>query len=387
MRENLKALTSLRFFAAAAIVIHHTSWYFGYGTHLAQLFPLDLGVSFFFVLSGFVLYYAHPSLPSARDKARFVAARVARIWPAHAATLLLVVVFLPYPWATGPSDPTQAPPILTNLLLLQSWVPLPHYFFSFNGVSWSISTEMFFYAMFPLLIWNWERSKWVKLAGSAVLAGVCIAWARASHVPLLSTTNTLSIDGLVYIFPPARLLEFTIGILTAWAWMKYRHCLVGYATSIQIASILLVAFGVPTVVKIAGILAWHDMVSSATAKWLFESGSAPIFALAIFSMAIPNGAMARLLSARPLVLLGEISFSLYLTHQLLMRAFGVSGSLSAFGSMPHQFFMYWLFALALSFFLWTFIEKPCRRNIVAKFDEMWPARKAGVDAIVRSAQG
>ncbi|MBU9310852.1 acyltransferase family protein [Burkholderia multivorans] len=375
MRENLKSLTTLRFFAAAAIAVHHTSWYFGYGKHLSELFPLDLGVSFFFVLSGFVLYYSHPALPSVRDKARFVVARIARIWPAHVATLLLIIVFLPYPWAAGPNDATQAPPILANLLLLQSWIPLPHYFFSFNGVSWSISTEMFFYAMFPLLIWNWDRTKWAKIFCAALLAGACIAWATASHAPFLSTTNSESIDGFVYIFPPARLFEFAVGILTAWAWIKYRNRFLRLATPMQVVSVLLVAFGVPLVIKATSAAASHGMISMAITKWLFESGSAPIFAIAIFSMAMTNGAVARLLSAKPLVLLGEISFSLYLTHQLLMRALDGTHSLSAFGSMSHQFFMYWVFALGLSFSLWTFIEKPCRRTIVAKFDALWPATR------------
>ena len=52
----LHALTSLRFFAAAMIVVHHTHHYFGYGTDLAMRIALDRGVSFFFVLSGFILF-------------------------------------------------------------------------------------------------------------------------------------------------------------------------------------------------------------------------------------------------------------------------------------------------------------------------------------------
>ncbi|PQP03267.1 hypothetical protein C5612_15695 [Pseudomonas frederiksbergensis] len=372
MRENLKALTSLRFFAAAAIVIHHTSWYFGYGARLGKVFPLDLGVSFFFVLSGFVLYYAYPSLSSTRDKARFVVSRFARIWPAHVVTLLLTLVFLPHTWVTGPDEPSKALPMVANLFLLQSWVPLPHYFFSLNGVSWSISTELFFYAMFPLLIWNWERTKWAKLGAAAVMAWACVAWAKASGVPLLGNTNILSIDGLVFIFPPARLLEFSIGVLTAWAWLKYRSRFLHLATPAQIAAALLVLLGVPLLAKTIQIAALQGIISAAAAKWLSESGYAPIFAFAIFSMAMSNGALARLLSARPLVLLGEISFSIYLTHQLLMSVLGITRSLPAFGSMPCQLFTYWVIVLTLSFCLWIFIEKPCRAIIVAKFDQLWP---------------
>jgi peptidoglycan/LPS O-acetylase OafA/YrhL len=89
-------------------------------------------------------------------------------------------------------------------------------------------------------------------------------------------------------------------------------------------------------------------------------------------MAMSNGALARLLSTRPLVLLGEISFSIYLMHQLLMSVLGITRSLPAFGSMPYQLLTYWVIVLTLSFCLWIFIEKPCRAIIVAKFDLLWP---------------
>ncbi|WP_105394043.1 acyltransferase family protein [Burkholderia cepacia] len=375
MRQNLEALTTLRFFAAAGIVIYHTSSYFEYGTHLQQVFPIGLGVSFFFVLSGFVLYYAYPELLSGRDRVRFIAARIAKVWPLHAATMFLTIAFLPYPWGIGPLDSAAPPPLLINLFLLQSWIPLPHYFFSFNGVSWSLSVEMFFYGVFPFLIWNWERTKCVKLLGTGLLAGCCIAWATISHVSFLGDDNVKSIDALVYIFPAARLFEFTIGILAAWAWGKYRHRLVGFATLMQSASIILLIFAVPFIIKISNNAASHGYISMATLKWIHGSGSAPIFAIVIYSIALSNGIVARALSLRPFVLLGEISFSLYLTHQLLMRALDLTDSLSAFGSLRNQLFVYWTMSLTMSFFLWIFIEKPCRKKILEKFDAMWPEKR------------
>ncbi|CAB3774882.1 acyltransferase family protein [Paraburkholderia humisilvae] len=356
MRDNLGVLTSLRFIAATGVVIYHSSWYFGYGTHLGRVFSIGLGVSFFFVLSGFVLYYAYPDLPSGRDRARFIAARIARVWPLHAATLLLTIAFLPFPWGTGPVDPTAPPPLLINLFLLQSWVPLPHYFFSFDGDSWSISTEMFFYGMFPILIRSWERTKWAKLAGTALLAGCCAGWATISHLPYLAGENVRSIEALVYIFPPARLFEFTLGVFTAWVWGKYRLRFIRFATLMQIVSILLVVFAMLFFIAVSNDAASHRYISKATVKWLYGSGSAPIFAIAIFSMALSNGVVARALSLRPLVLLGEISFALYLIHPVLLVSLHRSHTLVTCGSPANQLFIYWVLCLTLSFFLWTFIE-------------------------------
>lgn len=369
MRENLKALTSLRFFAAAAIVIHHSTWYFGYGTSLAQAFPLDLGVSFFFVLSGFVLAYAHPSIGSIREAAQFIGARIARIWPVHVAMLLVIVLFLPFPWNAGPVTPGEFPPILTNALLLQSWFHVPSEFFSFNGVAWSISTEMFFYAMFPLLLWNWHKTKWLKLIAAAVLAALCIHHATATGLSLLGDGNTPSIDALVYIFPPARILEFVIGILAADIWCHHRSRLdrTLLATSLQIASIALIAFGVYRLNNFYGGLYERGLVGQAALKWLFASGSSPIFAFTIIAMGLQRGLVVRLLSFKPFVLLGEISFCVYMTHQVWLRILTAHSSVSWL-SMPQQYIAYWTLVLGSSYLLWRFVEKPCRRYIVRKLD-------------------
>src|SRR5438270_714315 len=89
------------------IVVHHTHAYFGYGGSLAAALPLDQGVSFFFVLSGFILFYTNRGIATPADAGRFIVARVGRIWPLHAATFALTLIFLPQPW--GPAGPNLGP--------------------------------------------------------------------------------------------------------------------------------------------------------------------------------------------------------------------------------------------------------------------------------------
>src|SRR5438105_5116432 len=89
-RPRLPALTSLRFFAAFHVFIFHVqaivavfgpAWY----QRLASIGYV--GVSFFFVLSGFILVYTYEGKPiMARD---FWRARFARVYPAYAFALLL----------------------------------------------------------------------------------------------------------------------------------------------------------------------------------------------------------------------------------------------------------------------------------------------------------
>jgi peptidoglycan/LPS O-acetylase OafA/YrhL len=130
--ERLDALTGLRFVAAFAIVLHHSRNILP-GV-IPPGWPLDHGVSFFFVLSGFILTHVYPSLQDRTAVAQFFVARIARIWPAHVVAMLLVIAVF------GVSFVAQSGtlPTIANVLLLHAWVPLPKYFFGYNAPSWSI---------------------------------------------------------------------------------------------------------------------------------------------------------------------------------------------------------------------------------------------------------
>ena len=92
MRKQLPALTSLRFFAAAMIVIHHTAFYFKIWEPLANEFILTQGVTFFFVLSGFILTYTHSKLSGTSESLKFIWARIARVWPAHIFVMIAFII-------------------------------------------------------------------------------------------------------------------------------------------------------------------------------------------------------------------------------------------------------------------------------------------------------
>src|SRR5580765_5922555 len=89
--KKLEVLTSLRFFAAALIVVQHSRGSFGLPEQWGEPFMFDQGVAFFFVLSGFILTYVYPSLDTF-GRRRFVLARIARVWPAHVAALILLLL-------------------------------------------------------------------------------------------------------------------------------------------------------------------------------------------------------------------------------------------------------------------------------------------------------
>src|SRR5690606_23572241 len=93
MRSRIEALTGLRFFAAAAIVLHHLQGLPSFPDILGGAIPAQ-GVSVFFVLSGFILTLVHPALDEPGQTRKFYLARFARVWPAHIAVLAAVLLVM-----------------------------------------------------------------------------------------------------------------------------------------------------------------------------------------------------------------------------------------------------------------------------------------------------
>jgi len=373
----LHALTSLRFFAAAMIVIHHTHNYFGYGTDLAMRVALDRGVSFFFVLSGFILFYAHRSMESGGDNARFVVSRLARIWPSHLAMALFVFIALPYPHGYPGSTP-GAGTYLVNLLLLHSWIPLPSFTFALNGPSWSLATELFFYVSFPFLILNWRRTRWSKLALCFVLGLAAAAAGTLADAPVLPWgENGVYAQGFVYFFPPARIIEFCMGMLAASIWLDRRALAqrLGTATwtAIELLACLTTALALMYLGRLPG---WVGVPDGTFALWLTQIICAPVFAILIPVLAYGEGMVSRLLSVRPLVLLGEISFALYLVHSPIAQILFAYPGFTGFATIEAQLVLYWAVSLFAAWGLWNLIEKPGRELILAFYDGRRRAKSA-----------
>lgn len=345
--EALPALTSLRFFAAGAIVFFHlgTSGLAPWGAIPA----LANGVSLFFVLSGFILTYNYGDLTDVR---RFYLTRFARIWPLHIATLLMILFLLPRLglWA---ADERGFPILVTNVLLLQSWVPSGAYAYSFNGVSWSISAELFFYAVFPLLV----RVRRVELLVLA-LALVTLAVVGYGHVFGASSKGSppgLSWTHVILHFPPIRLLEFTIGIAAARMFLR-RRPRSGDTTALEVAAVCLALVTVAATARVAG--------SGMLGLWVSQSGAALVFAAAIYVLALGQGGVSRMLFSPILVFLGEISFATYMVHQIMIR-YVVEMKLASLWGTGATIVAALLAAYGTSYVLWMAVEVPAKRGILA----------------------
>jgi peptidoglycan/LPS O-acetylase OafA/YrhL len=198
-RPRLSSLTSLRFIAAAGIVAVHSLFITSYlGTARLTVF-----VSFFFVLSGFVLTWSW-SDGRVRD---FYRNRFARIYPVYlcAWVLGLIVTLLQ-------GTPTSLGTMIATGTLTQAWVPLGSTYFGVNGAAWSLSCEAFFYLCFPLIVVALTRA--TVRQRRQLLVG-CLLFSIVYMTVLGNTPPGTFWTWATYICPLARLPEFVAGMVLA----------------------------------------------------------------------------------------------------------------------------------------------------------------------------
>jgi peptidoglycan/LPS O-acetylase OafA/YrhL len=262
--------------------------------------------------------------------------------------------------------PTSAPTLLANIALVHAWAPEAGFFFSYNAVSWSISTELGFYLFFPLLIVGFAKSWWWKLTGALALALGTIVVCKALNIPSYPHHGVVTM-GIFEISPLGRIFEFVLGMTAALFWLSWlRHIRVPVVlgTVLEIGAIFFVFENVQ-------LNSWPAPLAVQYGEpgvdWLFMSWTPALpSAFLIMVMASRVGWLGQWLSTKPLVFLGEISFSIYLTHHILLRAFVAAGLGSHLGTLAIP--VYILSVLGLSTLIWLAVERPARAFIV----RLWP---------------
>ncbi|WP_332774163.1 acyltransferase family protein [Pseudomonas sp. ESBL1] len=307
----LTPLTSLRFFAAGMVLVMHARSMFKFD-FIDHHYIFNFAVSFFFILSGFILMHRYGS-KGGFSFGPFIKARVSRLWPAHLFWTMAAIWLIPVGNGVGIRVGQGIfdwwPTLALNLSMLHSWSPFRAHSFSFNGVSWSISTEMMLYCFFPLLFPG-IRKNWVWKILAALCMLVLMTWI-GSFFPVKGGAQEIDSTSFTYAFPLARVFEFCLG-MTAWvAWDRVRGQIKDgfvYRTGLETTGVALFVVG------IAASKALSEQ-SGITAKVVAYISLVAL----LVTLSSGGGVLSKALSFKPLVYLGEISFSLYLSHQVIMR--------------------------------------------------------------------
>jgi peptidoglycan/LPS O-acetylase OafA/YrhL len=292
-RVLLPRLTSFRAYAAFGVFLYHmngaVSWL------PLRLFDFgSVGVTFFFVLSGFVLTW------SIRDDSapwRFYRRRFARVYPAALVSGLVAAVLI----AVGVTPGLRAGSLgaLTSIFLVQAWFPNPHYpVYSYNSVVWTLSCEAFFYALLPFLVRpanRWRSRSVIAIAGGALCAGLLatIVLAHFGHA-----------SDIGYNDPLVRLPQFLAGVALALLVLR------GWRPSFVLWKACLV-LGVGAAVA-------HRWPVMALEDYFVLPGFIAVLISGIGSdLRRQPGFLAR----RTSIYLGELSFCFYLVHALVLTVF------------------------------------------------------------------
>lgn len=338
----IKPLTSLRFFFAFFVFLSHLqgiksdnpifNWFVR-----NIFFEGYIGVSFFFILSGFVISYSNDSKISKNkfDTIRFYKARFFRLYPLYFLTMLICSLSIAnINWLTW----------LINIFAVQSFLPTinDHVI---NAPSWSISNEFFFYFSFPFIfpfINKYKITSVLLLISSSILL-----FSLSLKVP------DIYIKYVYYINPFSRLLDFSLGILLYHCY-KYvnseSHKKLTASTWEYLAILLLIVFFIPH-------NAIPRMYRFSVYYWIPMSAIILIFAL-------EKGRVSKLLQNKILVYLGEISFSFYMIHLFVI--------INMLPFLQHNnpiatLFIILITTIFFSIILFEFFEKPINKFLKSKF--------------------
>gem|GEM_PF-4208853 len=282
-RTQLDELTSLRFAASIAIVLHH--YLFGLsveGVFGALIHRLYLGVDMFFILSGYILMHVyHDQIRNGRfHLGDFLRNRIARIYPIHLASLLLAL------WLWGGITPGYE--ILTNVFLVQAWGPSGGLWLNFPA--WSVSAEAFAYLLFLPLAFVVVRVNATLALGMAVGLYV-LTWELVLRSGLELTELSTSYSMLRAV------PEFILGLaLYQWRGRGWRFSYVMAAlvvvTLILAGRIISAPTNFASILLIAAIATYmfHIFVVRAARDMLGPLQTHPLAALATLAAAVLVGA-------------------------------------------------------------------------------------------------
>ena len=280
----IPALTGLRAFAALAVVLFHFTT--DAGLHLSIVDPIIkrgyLGVDLFFVLSGFIIHHVYRRQFSreiaANSYLEFIRNRFARIYPVHLLTMTIMLAFFGAAALIlhrAPNDPTafSIAAIFASILLVHAWIDIP----SPNIPAWSVSAEWFGYLLYPCLALVTARLRTVSCIAVAVCAVAATEFVANNH-PLLRICPEFLLGMMAYDLRVGVSLARPVGRFGGW-----------------LVTALLVASGYVFSGEQLGL-------------------HAALFAILIVALSNDDDQLGHVLALPPFVYLGEISYSIYMTH-------------------------------------------------------------------------
>lgn len=322
-KGQLLELTSTRFLAALAVLLGHFGE-FGLPTGIVNSVAGGFGVSFFFVLSGFILTYRYwddfaPGVAGV-SFTRYFVARIARVYPSYAMALVLITLVYALMNVRSPGSieypANTLSSWLVNLFALQTFARTYATQQYWNAPAWSISTEFGFYVLFPFILAAIARFARSPRRLLVVLA-ITVAYAAAMQAMALVLVFRLGWNEPFWLDLIAsrnifwRLPEFLCGMVAAR--LLYGGHLPWLALARARNALLLVCLAITIVINTAP---WPSDAQAVliVRQFRLEVGYMLPFAGIVLALAA-GPTLVSPLFRRPLaVFLGDTSYALYIYH-------------------------------------------------------------------------
>lgn len=365
IRGEIRALTGLRIIAALWVVLFHFRPMLSdvspeFRENLAPVLNCGAqGVDLFFILSGFVLTWNYLDRMggewSTRATVHFLWLRLARVWPVYLLTMhlaaLIVILSLHVGHVPLPEvRDLTAISYVRQVLLVQLWFEPFFDNTSWDGPAWSISAEWLAYLLFGLIVLVILRLERTTRARSLMVL---------SFAACLPPVVLLLASGYFYTpwsWLPRIVTQFIAGALACAAVRRLRLSTRARHVAGYVSLLLVVAM--------VGILYWFD---AHPISGVVDSGGVVdvLFVPLVITLAIGLGSLPWVLSTRLMVYGGEISFCLYMVHELVHTTWG--WAVLQFELTPQDNPWKWnvigliVIALLLSSLMYHFVEEPARR--------------------------
>jgi peptidoglycan/LPS O-acetylase OafA/YrhL len=356
LQVEIPQLTFLRFVAAIGIVIFHRGKdveSLAWGEAVWE--RANTAVSFFFVLSGFILAHVYAGRSGPKRAFDFYVARLARVAPVYWLALLAVALYALSKGRFAPID------FALSAVLLQAW--WSGRALVLNSPGWSLSVEFFFYLCFPFLF-----TAAARLRSTPRLVAVAFgAWALnlGLHVILIRATEATPSPVLLdfaFYHPLTHVGTFIVGVVSGVLFERHRPTLERLA--------------LPLVVGAVAVFSVFILIPNPIVEFHHNGLFAPVFVAFIWGLASSPGlALSRLFSLAPLVLLGHASYGVYILQQPVWHVCAWLGrrlSLSADG----LFWSYVLVLVLVSVACFKWIEAPSRELIKHAYAKRFRVRGA-----------
>jgi peptidoglycan/LPS O-acetylase OafA/YrhL len=332
--KNLSRLTFTRFIAVIIVVAFH------FGANVTPFNNEEIAkvlrqgpyaVQYFFFLSGFIMasVYATNS-PKTFNTYKFWIARFARIYPVYLIGLGLALML-------------NTPDLFTltlNLTLMQAWSPT--HALSMNNPGWSLSVEVFFYALFPAILFILQKGKlWI---GGVVALALCLTHEALNMYLIHAYKNSLPtnpfLESLGPYFPLLSLPFFIAGnVLGTLTKNRLVPKWLLKLTSSSLAMVLVLTI------------------------WLYFRLPLIILPFGFLILSLTNSKHTEKLESPVAIFLGEASYAIYILHFPLYLLFLNYVAPHINNSETVKFYIYLVLLIAISSATYSLIEKPARTHI------------------------